>query len=136
MSKPTSPTQLERVRSFVAVHGPSGFTLAGMAFSLGIAQTAASARLRDLRREGYTVTPKTFRDANGKQQVTYTTSQTAVNPARIAKGPKVATPPPKDTGIGALTDVAHKALIAAGYPSGVLGGRETVVNAIAKYLAA
>lgn len=127
-----TPTQLSRVRDFVGVHGPVGFTLAGLALTLGISQTAASARLRDLRAEGYDVKVDTKRDLNGKQQVTYKTSQHAVNLPRSTV--KAVAPAPKDVSREALVKVATDALAAEG--SSLCGGRVTVVNAIAKYLAA
>lgn len=133
MSKNSQPTQLQRVRNFVGVHGPVGFTLAGLADSLGISQTAASARLRDLRAEGFEVNVGTTRSLEGKQHVTYKVSQHAVNAPRSA-APKTPAQAAKDVSRDALVKIAEEALRKEG--ASFVGGRVTVVNAIAAYLAA
>ncbi len=48
-------SQLERVRRFMANHSDYWYTLAEIADELGYPEASISARLRDLRKQGYTV---------------------------------------------------------------------------------
>lgn len=80
------PTQLDRVRNYIGMYGPTGFVLAAAAQHLSITQTALSARLRDLRAEGYEVNVITSTVA-GVRHYTYKTSAVPVNAKRAGPSP-------------------------------------------------
>lgn len=71
-------TQLAKVRAFV--RGTAGLTLSAIAEVTGASEAAVSARLRDLRKEGFEVT---CRKVKGHKQRVYDVSFNQKEPAEV-----------------------------------------------------